>query len=126
MKVKLILKKLPVTVLLFATLVLAFLGVLSAVVSALLYALNSDFSGFLGNISTIISIILGAVSIVYTFISGKDTAKQLLSMTDSTKNDIRSVREDLGPKDNFGDENVTKLVAKIRPGELHEMTENNP
>ena len=124
MKVKLILKKLPVTVLLFATLVLAFLGVLSAVVSALLYALNSDFSGFLGNISTIISIILGAVSIVYTFISGKDTAEQLLSMAHSTKNDIRSMREDLGPKDNFGDENIEGILKKIGPDEHHIEQEN--
>lgn len=116
--------KLAIPLLLFSTLVLAILGVLCAVLAAYFYANMSDLSGFLGNLSTIISIVLGAVSIVYTFISGKDTAEQLLSMAHSTKNDIRSMREDLGPKGNFGDENVEGILKKIGPDEHHIEQEN--
>lgn len=119
------LESILVYLLLLGTQVLGILGVLGVIISAILYYFMSDLSGFIGNLSTIVSIVLGVASIVYTFISGSDTTKQLLEMHAATKKELEKVREELGPEDNFGDHNSNQILDKIgRKSNLTNNTQN--
>ncbi len=59
--------------LIIGTFVLAIVGIILGLISAILYFINCDSYGAIGVISTIVSILLGIISIVYTYKSGEET-----------------------------------------------------
>lgn len=74
-----------------------------------------DYYGLVGALSTLISIILGVVSIVYTYISGKETSelssemsKQIKEIADQNEAFIRNIKVEL-LKSNYDDDNIKNI-----------------
>jgi len=53
--------------------ILAGIGLLIALASAILFLIGNDCAGAVGIVSTIVSIVLSAISMAYTYISGVQT-----------------------------------------------------
>lgn len=60
--------------LIVTTFIFVGIGLLSGIVSAVLFCLGMDTYAAIGMISTIISILLGIISMVYSYVSGNETS----------------------------------------------------
>lgn len=66
--------------------VLAGIGLLIALASAILFLIGNDSAGAVGVVSTIVSIVLSAISMAYTYISGVQTLKTIKEI--KVQNDV--------------------------------------
>ena len=60
--------------LIVTTFIFVGVGLLSGIASAILFCLGMDVYAAIGMISTIISILLGIISMIYSYVSGKQTS----------------------------------------------------
>lgn len=67
--------------------------------------MDSPRSNVIGIISTILSIILGVVSIIYTYISGKETMNVLEEIKRQNSRLVDKINYELS-KDNYNDKNI--------------------
>lgn len=92
--------------------VFASIGILLAVLSSFLYIHSSEWTSAVGIVSTIISIIMGMISIVYTYISGKETMSTLIEIKKQNKSLVDKINHELS-KDNFNDNNIDYIKSTI-------------
>lgn len=90
------------------TFCLAILSLITAFLSAFLFINGCDFAGAVGVFSTIISTILGAVSIVYTYVSGKQTIELLDKIKKQNENFVNKIQTELLIQ-NFDEDNINNL-----------------
>ena len=77
--------------------VLAGVGLLIALASAILFSIGNDTASAVGVSSTILSIVLSVVSMVYTYISGIQTLKtikEIKQQNDALVNEIANNRSE--------------------------------
>lgn len=91
--------------------VFAGIGMILALLSAILYMFNNDWTSAVGVVSTIISIVMGMVSIVYTYVSGKETMTALEEIKKQNSRLVDKINYELS-KNNYNEENI-EYIRKI-------------
>lgn len=125
--------------LIITTFVFVGIGLLSGIVSAVLFCLGMDAYAAIGMISTIISILLGIISMVYSYVSGKETSllfekfgdkienldqqinrieeqstklgKQIEAIEDQNRSLVEKIKVELS-KENYGQANIDSIRKK--------------
>lgn len=90
--------------------VLAGIGSLVALASAILFLIGNDSAGAIGVVSTILSIVLSAISMAYTYISGVQTLKtikEIKAQNDALVDEITNNRS----KDNYNEVSEEKAFT---------------
>lgn len=96
-----------------AVYVIAGIGLALSVVSAFLYLIDCNWSNAISAVSTIISIALGLVSIVYTYISGKETMETLEEIKRQNSKLVDKINYEIS-KDNYNERNIEYIKSSIK------------
>lgn len=84
------------------------IGLIFALLSAIFFMCGNDLAGTLGIVSTILSLILSFVSIIYTYVSGKQTLKTITTIKEQNDSLVEEIRRQLR-KDNYNDNNLDNI-----------------
>lgn len=92
--------------------IFAGVGIAFAMISAVLYLIGCDWSNALGAFSTVISIVLGLVSIVYTYVSGREMQITLDEIKKQNSRLVDKINYELS-KDNYNEKNIEYIKSTI-------------
>lgn len=84
------------------------IGLLFALLSAIFFVCGNDMAGALGIVSTVLSLILSFVSIIYTYVSGKQTLKTMTAIKEQNDSLVEEIKRQLR-KDNYNDNNLDNI-----------------
>ena len=89
------------------------MGVVLSFAAAVLYLIGNNWSNAIGAASTIISIVLGLVSIIYTYISGKETMETLEGIKMQNRRLVDKINHEIS-KGNFNEDNIEYIKSTIK------------
>ena len=87
------------------TIIISCIAVVFALISAILFIVGCDYAGAIGIVATVVSVILSLVSIIYTYISGKETIKSLKNIEKQNEQFIIQIKSEL-LNYNYDEENI--------------------
>ena len=96
-----------------AVYIIAVTGLVCAVAAAIFFFLGCSWTDAIGAIATVISIVLGVVSIVYTYVSGKETMHVLNEIRKENLKLVEKINYELS-KSNFNEENINNIRKSIK------------
>lgn len=93
--------------------IIAGIGIVLSIMAAFLYLIDCNWSGAIGAVSTIISIVLGIVSMLYTYISGKETVETLEEMKRQNRRLVDKINHEIS-KGNFNEDNIEYIKSVVK------------
>ncbi|MGN0499103.1 MAG: hypothetical protein ACI4F6_08595 [Acutalibacteraceae bacterium] len=89
--------------------IISIIAIVLIIISTFIFPILGIISSAFGDIATIISVILAVISILYTYISGEKTLKNLNEISKQSQNLVNQIIRERS-KDNFDYENVNNVL----------------